>query len=67
MIPCRPTASRPPPGQVPDETVIGVSRRPAAGIRAGYDSLRGVRIDTLQLVTLAPLLAHHLGIAVEDA
>ena len=41
--------------------------RPAAGIRAGYDSLRGVRIDTLQLVTLAPLLAHHLGIAVEDA
>jgi len=39
----------------------------ATGIRAGYDSLRGVRIDTLQLMTLAPLLAHHLGIAVEDA
>jgi len=38
-----------------------------AGIRAGYDSLRGARIDTLQLVTLAPLLAHHLGITVEDA
>ena len=38
-----------------------------AGIRAGYDSLRGARIDTLQLMTLAPLLAHHLGIAVEDA
>jgi uncharacterized protein YjbI with pentapeptide repeats len=31
----------------------------AAGIRAG--------IDTLQLMTLAPLLARHLGIAVEDA
>jgi uncharacterized protein YjbI with pentapeptide repeats len=38
-----------------------------AGIRAGYDSLRGARIDTLQLMTLAPLLAHHLGITVEDA
>ncbi len=38
-----------------------------AGIRAGYDSLRGVRIDTVQLVTLAPLLAHHLGITVDDA
>ncbi|MFY9650155.1 pentapeptide repeat-containing protein [Trebonia sp.] len=38
-----------------------------AGVRAGYDSLRGARIDTLQLMTLAPLLAHHLGIAVEDA
>jgi len=38
-----------------------------AGIRAGYDSLRGARIDTLQLMTLAPLLAHHLGIAVEEA
>jgi len=36
------------------------------GIRAGYDCLRGARIDTLQLVTLAPLLAHHLGITVED-
>jgi len=38
-----------------------------AGIRAGYDSLRCARIDTLQLMTLAPLLARHLGIAVEDA
>jgi uncharacterized protein YjbI with pentapeptide repeats len=38
-----------------------------AGIRAGYDSLRGTRIDTLQLMALAPLLAHHLGITVEDA
>ena len=37
-----------------------------AGIRAGYDSLRGTRIDPLQLMTLAPLLARHLGIAVED-
>ena len=37
------------------------------GIRAGYDALRGARIDTLQLMTLAPLLAHHLGITVEDA
>ncbi len=38
-----------------------------AGIRAGYDSLRGARIDTVQLVTLAPLLARQLGITVEDA
>jgi uncharacterized protein YjbI with pentapeptide repeats len=45
-------------------TLGGGSGRP--GIRAGYDSLRGTRIDTLQLVTLAPLLAHHLGITVED-
>jgi len=37
------------------------------GIRAGYDSLRGARIDTLQLMTLAPMLAHQLGITVEDA
>jgi uncharacterized protein YjbI with pentapeptide repeats len=37
------------------------------GIRAGYDSLRGARIDSVQLMTLAPLLAHHLGITVEDA
>ena len=37
------------------------------GIRAGYDSLRGARIDTPQLMTLAPLLAHQLGITVEDA
>jgi uncharacterized protein YjbI with pentapeptide repeats len=36
------------------------------GIRAGYDALRGARIDTLQLVTLAPLLAHQMGITVED-
>lgn len=37
-----------------------------AGIKAGWDSLSGVRIDSLQLVTLAPHLAHHLGIRVED-
>jgi len=37
-----------------------------AGIKAGYDSLSGIRIDTLQLMTLAPLLAHHLGIKVAD-
>jgi uncharacterized protein YjbI with pentapeptide repeats len=37
-----------------------------AGIKAGYDSLRGARIDTVQLMTIAPLLAHHLGITVTD-
>ena len=36
------------------------------GIKAGYDALSGTRIDSLQLVTLAPLLAHHLGITVKD-
>ena len=36
------------------------------GIKAGYDCLGGTRIDSLQLVTLAPLLAHHLGIKVID-
>jgi len=36
------------------------------GIKGGYDSLGGVRIDHPQLMTLAPLLAHHLGIAVAD-
>jgi uncharacterized protein YjbI with pentapeptide repeats len=46
-------------------TLGGGSGRP--GIRAGYDSLRGTRIDALQLMALAPLLAHHLGITVEDA
>ncbi len=38
----------------------------AAGIKAGFDSLSGVRIDSVQLMTLAPLLAHHLGITVSD-
>jgi len=37
-----------------------------AGIKAGFDSLSGVRIDSLQLVSLAPFLAHHLGITVAD-
>jgi uncharacterized protein YjbI with pentapeptide repeats len=38
----------------------------AAGIRAGFESLRGARIDSLQLITLAPYLARHLGITVDD-
>jgi uncharacterized protein YjbI with pentapeptide repeats len=38
----------------------------APGIKAGYDSLGGTRIDSLQLMTLAPLLAQHLGIRVTD-
>ena len=38
----------------------------APGIKAGYDSLSGTRIDSGQLMTLAPLLAHHLGIKVAD-
>ena len=36
------------------------------GITAGWESLRGVTIDNGQLVTLAPYLARHLGIAVAD-
>jgi len=36
------------------------------GIAAGYDCLRGATIDALQLMALAPLLAHHLGITVKD-
>ena len=35
------------------------------GIRSGYDCLRGCRIDNLQLMTLAPLMAHHLGLKVD--
>jgi uncharacterized protein YjbI with pentapeptide repeats len=34
------------------------------GIKAGYDCLSGTRIDHGQLMTIAPLLAHHLGIKV---
>jgi uncharacterized protein YjbI with pentapeptide repeats len=45
---------------------LGAGAPGDGGIRAGYDSLRGARIDTVQLMTLAPLLAHHLGITVED-
>lgn len=37
------------------------------GITGGYESLRGAVIDNVQLVSLAPLLARHLGITVEDA
>jgi uncharacterized protein YjbI with pentapeptide repeats len=36
------------------------------GITAGYESLRGVTIDSAQLVGLAPYLARHLGITVAD-
>jgi uncharacterized protein YjbI with pentapeptide repeats len=36
------------------------------GITAGYDCLRGVTIDSVQLVALAPYLARHLGITVAD-
>ena len=36
------------------------------GITAGYESLRGATIDSVQLVALAPLLARHLGITVAD-
>ena len=36
------------------------------GIKAGYDSLSGTRIDSVQLMTIAPLLADHLGIKVTD-
>jgi hypothetical protein len=39
----------------------------APGIRSGYDSLSGCRIDSLQLMTLAPLLAHYLGLKVDSA
>ena len=35
------------------------------GITAGYESLRGVTIDSVQLVALAPYLARHLGITVD--
>ena len=34
------------------------------GITAGYESLSGATIDSVQLVALAPLLARHLGITV---
>ena len=36
------------------------------GITAGWESLRGVTIDSVQLVMLAPYLARHLGITVAD-
>jgi uncharacterized protein YjbI with pentapeptide repeats len=43
---------------------LGTAASP--GISAGYDALRGATIDSPQLMTLAPLLAHHLGITVKD-
>jgi uncharacterized protein YjbI with pentapeptide repeats len=43
---------------------LGTEETP--GIKGGYDSLSGVRIDHPQLMTLAPLLAQHLGITVAD-
>ena len=42
-------------------------RGASLGITAGFAALRGATIDSLQLMTLAPLLAHHLGIEVKDA
>src|ERR1700691_1945850 len=45
---------------------LGERDSDAAGIKAGFESLSGVRIDTLQLMTLAPFLADHLGITVAD-
>ena len=42
-------------------------RGASLGITAGFDALRGATIDSLQLMALAPLLAHHLGITVKDA
>jgi uncharacterized protein YjbI with pentapeptide repeats len=42
-------------------------RGASLGITAGYDALRGTTIDSLQLMALAPLLAHHLGITVKEA
>jgi uncharacterized protein YjbI with pentapeptide repeats len=36
------------------------------GITAGFESLRGTTIDHVQLVSLGPLLARHLGIKVEE-
>jgi len=41
-------------------------RGASLGIAAGFEALRGTTIDSVQLVTLAPQLANHLGITVED-
>jgi uncharacterized protein YjbI with pentapeptide repeats len=43
---------------------LGTDETP--GIKAGFDSLGGTTIDMPQLMTLAPLLAHHLGITIGD-
>jgi uncharacterized protein YjbI with pentapeptide repeats len=48
-------------------TCVDVDLRGAElGITAGYESLRGATIDSVQLIALAPRLAHHLGITVAD-
>jgi uncharacterized protein YjbI with pentapeptide repeats len=49
-----------------DVDLIG-ARLENGGIKAGWGALRGARIDSLQLMTLAPLLAQHLGIAVVES
>jgi uncharacterized protein YjbI with pentapeptide repeats len=41
-------------------------RGASLGITAGFDALRGATIDSLQLMSLAPLLAQHLGLSVSD-
>ena len=41
-------------------------RGASLGITAGFSALRGATIDSPQLMALAPLLAHHLGIEVKD-
>jgi uncharacterized protein YjbI with pentapeptide repeats len=41
-------------------------RGASLGITAGFSALRGATIDSLQLMAMAPLLAHHLGIEVKD-
>jgi uncharacterized protein YjbI with pentapeptide repeats len=42
-------------------------RGASLGITDGFDALRGATIDSGQLMALAPLLAHHLGITVKDS
>jgi hypothetical protein len=39
-------------------------RGASLSIADGFDALRGTTIDSVQLVTLAPQLANHLGITV---
>jgi uncharacterized protein YjbI with pentapeptide repeats len=41
-------------------------RGASLGITGGLGSLGGTTIDSVQLVALAPQLANHLGITVED-
>ena len=41
-------------------------RGASLGITAGYGSLSGATIDSVQLVALAPYLARHLGLVVAD-